>query len=34
MGNDVSSVEFAYEANVNDDDYLGHYGSFKIVTKF
>jgi len=34
IGNDVSSVEFAYEANVNDDDYLGHYGSLKIITKF
>ena len=34
FGTDAASVEFAYEADANDDDYLGHYGSVKIVSKF
>jgi uncharacterized protein with beta-barrel porin domain len=33
-GSDSASIEFAYEADVNDDDYLSHYGSIKIVGKF
>ena len=33
-GTDASSIEFAYEADANDDDYLSHYGSVKIVSKF
>ena len=33
-GSDAASIEFAYEADVNDDDYLSHYGSIKIVGKF
>jgi len=33
-GSDSTSIEFAYEADVNDDDYLSHYGSIKIVGKF
>jgi uncharacterized protein with beta-barrel porin domain len=33
-GSDSSSIEIAYEADVNDDDYLSHYGSIKIVGKF
>ena len=30
----ASTLELAYEADANDDDYLGHYGSIKIVSKF
>ena len=33
-GSDTTSIEFAYEADVNDDDYLSHYGSIKLVGKF
>ena len=33
-GSDTASIEFAYEAEANDDKYLGHYGSIKIVGKF
>ena len=33
-GTDSTSLEFAYEADANDDDYLSHYGSIKIVGKF
>jgi hypothetical protein len=33
-GSDSTSIEFAYEADVNDDDYLSHYGSIKLVGKF
>ena len=33
-GSDAASIEFAYEADANDDDYLSHYGSIKIVGKF
>ena len=33
-GSDSTSIELAYEADVNDDDYLSHYGSIKIVGKF
>jgi uncharacterized protein with beta-barrel porin domain len=33
-GSDATSIEFAYEADVNDDDYLSHYGSIKVVGKF
>ena len=31
---DNTTLELAYEADANDDDYLGHYGSIKIVSKF
>ena len=31
---DNTTFELAYEADANDDDYLGHYGSIKIVSKF
>ena len=31
---DTTSVNFGYEAEANDDDYLSHYGSLKIVHKF
>ena len=34
FNSDVASVEFAYEADANDDKYLSHYGSLKIVGKF
>ena len=34
FSSDVASVEFAYEADANDDKYLSHYGSLKIVGKF
>jgi len=33
-GSDAASIELAYEADVNDDDYLSHYGSIKLVGKF
>jgi uncharacterized protein with beta-barrel porin domain len=33
-GTDATSIEIAYEADANDDDYLSHYGSIKIVGKF
>jgi len=33
-GSDTASIELAYEADVNDDDYLSHYGSIKLVGKF
>ena len=33
-GSDSTSIEFAYEADVNDDSYLSHYGSIKLVGKF
>jgi uncharacterized protein with beta-barrel porin domain len=33
-GTDATSIEFAYEADANDDKYLSHYGSIKIVGKF
>jgi uncharacterized protein with beta-barrel porin domain len=34
FSSDVASVEFAYEADANDDKYLSHYGSLKVVGKF
>ena len=34
FGNDMTSLNINYEANANDDDYLSHYGSVKIVSKF
>jgi len=34
FGNDVSSVNIGYEANANEDDYLSHYGTVKIISKF
>ena len=34
FSSDNASFELAYEADANDDDYLGHYGSIKIVSKF
>ena len=34
MGNDNTSIEFAYDVDANDDKYLSHGGSFKIVSKF
>ena len=34
FNSDVTSVEFGYEVDANDDDYLSHYGSLKIVGKF
>jgi outer membrane autotransporter protein len=34
FNSDVASVEFAYEADANDDKYLSHYGSLKVVGKF
>ena len=33
FGNDVTSLNINYEANVNDE-YVNHYGSIKIVAKF
>ena len=34
FGNDMTSLNINYEANANDDDYLSHYGTVKIVSKF
>ena len=34
FGNDVTSLNINYEANVNDDEYVNQYGSVKIVAKF
>ena len=34
FGNDVASLNINYEANANDDEYVNHYGSIKIVAKF
>ena len=34
FGNDATSLNINYEANVNDDEYVYHYGSVKIVAKF
>ena len=34
FGNDMTSLNIAYEAEVNEDDYLGQYGSVKLVAKF
>jgi uncharacterized protein with beta-barrel porin domain len=34
LNSDGASVEFAYEADANDDKYLSHYGSLKVVGKF
>jgi uncharacterized protein with beta-barrel porin domain len=34
FGNDVTSLNINYEANANDDEYVSHYGSVKIVAKF
>ncbi|MDA7689363.1 autotransporter domain-containing protein [Candidatus Pelagibacter sp.] len=34
FGNDVTSLNINYEANANDDEYINHYGSIKIVAKF
>ena len=33
-GSDSTAIEVSYEADANDDDYLSHYGSVKIVGKF
>ena len=34
FGNDATSVNVGYEAEANDNDYISHYGSVKIVAKF
>ena len=34
FGNDMTSLNINYEANANEDDYLSHYGTVKIVSKF
>ena len=34
FGNDVTSLNINYEANANEEDYLSHYGSVKIIAKF
>jgi uncharacterized protein with beta-barrel porin domain len=34
FGNDVTSLNINYEANVNDEDYVNQYGSIKVVAKF
>jgi uncharacterized protein with beta-barrel porin domain len=34
FGNDVTSLNINYEANANEEDYVSHYGTVKIVAKF
>ena len=34
FGSDKLSFTLGYEATANDDDYLSHYGSAKLVSKF
>ena len=34
FGNDVTSLNINYEANANDEEYINHYGTVKIVSKF
>ena len=34
FSSDNTTLELSYEADANDDDYLSHYGSIKIVGKF
>ena len=34
FGNDVTSLNINYEANANQEDYISHYGTVKIVAKF
>ena len=34
FGNDLTSLNIGYEAEANDDEYLSHYGTVKIVSKF
>jgi uncharacterized protein with beta-barrel porin domain len=34
FGSDLKSFNFDYEAEVNNDDYLGHTGSFSFTSKF
>ncbi|MDC1344544.1 autotransporter domain-containing protein, partial [Pelagibacteraceae bacterium] len=34
FGNDMTSLNINYEANANEEDYLSHYGTVKIVSKF
>ena len=34
FGNDVTSLNVNYEANANEDDYVSHYGTVKIIAKF
>ena len=34
FASDNTTLELSYEADANDDDYLSHYGSIKIVGKF
>ena len=34
FGNDLTSLEIGYEAEANNDEYMSHYGSVKIVSKF
>ena len=34
FGNDLSSINISYEGESNDSDYLSHYGSVKLVSKF
>ena len=33
-GSDLVSLDIGYEAEANDDEYLSHYGSVRIVSKF
>jgi hypothetical protein len=33
-GSDLVSIDLSYEGEVNDDEYLSHYGSVRLVSKF
>ena len=34
FGSDNATLNIGYEANANDDDYLSHYGTVKLVANF
>ena len=34
FGNDMTSISLGYQAEADDDEYISHYGSLKIVSKF
>ena len=34
FGNDLTSLNIGYEGEMDDNEYISHYGSLKIVSKF
>ena len=34
VGSDTTSLNIGYEAEADDNEYLSHYGSIKITSKF